>query len=205
MSEDFVRGLTLSLAVAVPIGPVALLCIQRTLAEGVRSGLATGLGTATAHALYAAAGTGALALGFADPRTAAWLGGCGGVVLLCLGWRTLSRTVHEVGGAVAASGPATCYGAAVLVALGNPLTWTYFAALIPVVVGVGEGGGGPAPRDLPALALGAFVGSASWWAVLVAVTSGFRARLRPGWLTACNRASGLIMLFLGGLFMTRTL
>src|SRR6266566_9999761 len=50
----FVRGLLAGLFIAVPVGPVNVLCISRTLRKGWRAGLVSGLGAATADALYGA-------------------------------------------------------------------------------------------------------------------------------------------------------
>lgn len=46
-------GLLVGVSVAMPIGPSALLCIGRTLASGMRAGVATGFGAATVNVLHA--------------------------------------------------------------------------------------------------------------------------------------------------------
>ena len=46
------KGFALGLSIAVPVGPIALLCIRRTLTQGRSAGWATGLGAATADAIY---------------------------------------------------------------------------------------------------------------------------------------------------------
>jgi threonine/homoserine/homoserine lactone efflux protein len=48
----FLAGVGVGLAVAVPIGPMGVLCIQRTLAFGLVAGLATGFGAATVHLAF---------------------------------------------------------------------------------------------------------------------------------------------------------
>ena len=48
-------GMVIGFSVAVPIGPMGLLCIQRTLASGMRVGWFTGLGAATVNAFYGTA------------------------------------------------------------------------------------------------------------------------------------------------------
>jgi threonine/homoserine/homoserine lactone efflux protein len=50
----FIRGLVLGFAIAAPVGPIGLLCIQRTLNQGRLVGLVSGLGAATADAIYGA-------------------------------------------------------------------------------------------------------------------------------------------------------
>ncbi|RBH36052.1 hypothetical protein C3F00_045060, partial [Pseudomonas sp. MWU13-2860] len=52
----FAQALLLGLAIAAPVGPIGLLCIDRSLRQGPWVGLATGLGAATADALYATLG-----------------------------------------------------------------------------------------------------------------------------------------------------
>src|SRR5262249_7336872 len=48
------RGAALGLAIAAPVGPIGVLCIRRTLADGRLNGFVSGLGAATADAAYGA-------------------------------------------------------------------------------------------------------------------------------------------------------
>ncbi|MBM4414125.1 MAG: LysE family translocator, partial [Chloroflexi bacterium] len=50
--EALWRGIGMGFMIAVPVGPIGLLCIRRTLAHGWRAGFASGLGAATADTLY---------------------------------------------------------------------------------------------------------------------------------------------------------
>lgn len=52
----FAKAALVGLSIAAPVGPVGLLTIQRTLRNGLPSGLATGMGAAVADALYGAVG-----------------------------------------------------------------------------------------------------------------------------------------------------
>lgn len=76
----FLRGLVLGFSIAAPVGPIGVLCIRRTLADGRAVGLASGLGAATADALYGAiAGLGLTALSGLLLAQRDWLslvGGC---------------------------------------------------------------------------------------------------------------------------------
>lgn len=49
----FLKSSGVGLAVAVPVGPMSLLCMRRTLARGWRPGLATGLGIAAGDGAFA--------------------------------------------------------------------------------------------------------------------------------------------------------
>ena len=50
----FFKGLIIGFVIAVPVGPIAVLCIHRTLKGGKIYGLISGLGAATADAIYGA-------------------------------------------------------------------------------------------------------------------------------------------------------
>ncbi|MBI4240430.1 MAG: LysE family transporter, partial [Candidatus Rokubacteria bacterium] len=83
------RGLVIGFSIAAPVGPIGLLCIRRTLAEGRRSGLATGLGAATADGVYGAiAGFGLTLVSSALVGSQTWLRLGGGIFLCYLGART---------------------------------------------------------------------------------------------------------------------
>ena len=72
MPTEFISGLGLGMAVAVPIGPMAVLCMGRTIQSGPMAGFATGLGAATVHGLFgslAAVGFGMAHGGWLTERT----------------------------------------------------------------------------------------------------------------------------------------
>ena len=73
------KGLVLGFSIAAPVGPIGVLCIRRTLANGFRSGLVSGLGAATADAIYGTIAAAGLTL-VADflVRQQLWLGLLGG-------------------------------------------------------------------------------------------------------------------------------
>src|SRR6185503_14494062 len=87
--EFLAKGSVIGFAFAAPVGPIGVLCIRRTFAEGRASGLATGLGAATADAFYGAvAGFGLTAVsGFLLHYQQA-LGLLGGLFLCALGLQT---------------------------------------------------------------------------------------------------------------------
>src|SRR5690349_24948695 len=91
------RGLIIGFSIAAPVGPIGILCIRRTLANGRMSGLITGLGAATADALYGAvAGFGLTAISTFLVDQQIWLRIVGGLFLVWLGVKTfLSRPAQE--------------------------------------------------------------------------------------------------------------
>src|SRR6185295_7970839 len=84
------RGAALGFSVAAPVGPIGLLCTQRTLNRGRLHGLAVGLGAATADALYGlVAGLGLAWVSSAANSSGPWLRLIGALFLISLGVRTL--------------------------------------------------------------------------------------------------------------------
>ena len=186
-----IRGFVLGLTIAAAVGPISLLCIRRTLAEGRLVGLVSGMGVATADATYgaiAAFGLTAVTDVLVDWRRL--LGLVGGLFLLWLAWRTVRSVPGEA--ARAANGERRGLPGAYLSTLGltltNPMTILSFAALF---VGLGVTGGDAAGATL--LTLGVFAGSAAWWVVLVTVVGAVRSRLTPTGMRRINIASGALI------------
>src|SRR5919109_1503822 len=91
-----IRGFVLGFAIAAAVGPICLLVIRRTLAEGRGIGIASGIGVATADGMYgaiAAFGLTALTDLLIDLRRP--LGIVGGLFLLWLAWRTIRSVPGE--------------------------------------------------------------------------------------------------------------
>src|ERR1700730_2879282 len=85
----FWKGALLGFSIAAPVGPIGVLCIRRSLGAGFLAGFASGLGAATADALYGAvAGPGLTAVSSFPRSGRGWLRLVGGLLLLALGART---------------------------------------------------------------------------------------------------------------------
>lgn len=202
-----VKGFLIGLAIAAPLGPIGILCINRTLAEGARLGFICGLGAATAEALYALAGTVALfaiAQWIIDDHTA--LRVIGGVFLVYLGARTFLRPTIVLPSAARTPallppGAHAAFMSSFLLTLANPVTMLGFAA---VFAGLGVTPVGMVPGMLrgadsasAALVLGVFLGSASWWLALSALFGRLRKYLGRHTLTVVNRLCGTILTAFG--------
>ncbi|HEV8280400.1 MAG TPA: LysE family transporter [Candidatus Limnocylindrales bacterium] len=182
------RGFVLGFTIAAAVGPISLLCIRRTLAEGRTVGLVSGMGVATADATYgaiAAFGLTAVTDLLVDWRRV--LGLVGGLFLLWLAWRTIRAVPGEA--ATAANGERRGLAGAYLSTLGltltNPMTILSFAALF---VGLNVTGGNASGAGL--LTLGVFAGSAAWWVVLLTTVGAVRSRLTPSGMRRINVVSG---------------
>ena len=125
------RGFVLGFTIAAAVGPISLLVIRRTLAQGLLYGLVSGLGVATADATYgaiAAFGLRAITDTLVNARQV--LGLVGGVFLLWLAWRTIrSAPTEEATVATARRGYAGAYLSILGLTLANPMTILSFGAL----------------------------------------------------------------------------
>ena len=192
----FFEGIVIGFAIAAPVGPIGVLCIRRTLAEGRVSGLVSGLGAATADAVYGAVA--ALGLTFVAEFLMggqAWLRLVGGAFLLFLGVRTFLARPAERAAPAARSGLPGAYASTFFLTLTNPTTILSFAAIF-----AGLGVAGAASGDVLSamlLVLGVFLGSAAWWFVLSGATSLFRTRLSVRGLRWVNRISGTLIAAFG--------
>jgi threonine/homoserine/homoserine lactone efflux protein len=192
----FFEGIVIGFAIAAPVGPIGVLCIRRTLAEGRVSGLVSGLGAATADALYGAVA--ALGLTFVTAFLVggqAWLRLVGGAFLLFLGVRTFLARPAERAAPAARSGLPGAYASTFFLTLTNPTTILSFAAIFAGLGVAGDASGDVLSAML--LVLGVFLGSAAWWFVLSGATSLFRTRLSVRGLRWVNRISGTVIAAFG--------
>jgi len=195
------KGVIIGLSLAIPVGPIALLCIRRTLARGRLSGLASGLGAATADALFAAVA------GFGLTFVSNWLVSheltltvIGGSFLCYLGARIFysvpdpRRPQDEVDGIF------SDFLSTFFLTVTNPVTAFCFVAAF-AAVGVGIDDDGLLAPIL--LIVGVFCGSTLWWLILSGSVSYFHRTISLNGLRRVNRISGSIMMLFGlGVLLT---
>lgn len=184
------RGFALGFSIAAPVGPIGVLCIRRTLAEGRVAGLLSGLGAATADAVYGALA--ALSLTLITNvlvGISGWLRLLGGLYLLYLALH-IFRAAPVTGVALRGRGWLSAYASTFALTLANPMTIMSFVAIF---AGLGVEAGGAA-RELVA---GVFGGSALWWLLLSGSIGCVRERLSAAALRWINCGSGAIVLGFG--------
>ena len=182
----------IGLSIAAPVGPIALLIVQRTLAEGFAIGLACGLGTALADALYGClAAFGLIAASPLLAEVSRWVSLAGALFLLYLGLRiALSRPALQAAADGSRRRLAGAFLTTFLLTLSNPLTIVSFLAVF-ASLGVAAAG---APDTAATVVLGVFLGSLAYQWALPVVAMLARRRLTSGALVWVNRASGLALL-----------
>jgi threonine/homoserine/homoserine lactone efflux protein len=192
--SHFFRGLIIGFSIAAPVGPIGALCIRRSLAEGRLVGLLTGLGAATADAVYGAiAAFGLTAVSGALVSYRTWLGLVGGMFLCYLGVRTLVATPKETTMPSRRQRIASAYASTFMLTLTNPMTILSFVAIF---AGLGVASGVDFDRATM-LVIGVFAGSAAWWLLLSTGTAMLRSKLSDTSMRLVNHVSGSIIVAFG--------
>ena len=193
--EFLAGGLLIGFSIAAPVGPIGLLCIRRTLAEGRAVGLLSGLGAATADSLYGAvAGFGLTFVADFLAEQRVWLRLVGGLFLLYLGLRTFLAGPAERAATARGFGLLGAYASPFALTLTNPTTILSFAAIF---AGLGVAGASAGYGSAGLLVFGVLLGSALWWCLLSGGVGFFRDRVTPRALRWVNRLSGAMILAFG--------
>ena len=187
------RGIVIGLSIAAPVGPIGVLCIRRTLADGRAAGFASGLGAATADALFGCvAGFGLTFISGVLLAQQGWFRLIGGLFLCYLGVKTLLSRPAEVAATAQGKGLLGAYTSTLFLTATNPMTIFAFAA---IYAGLGAATGGYSAALT--LVAGVFTGSALWWLLLSGGVSLFRAKFDARSLLWVNRISGVVIVGFG--------
>jgi len=207
----FIKGIVIGLVIAAPVGPIGFLCITRTLEYGTLIGLVTGLGAATADAVYgavAAFGLMQVAVTLSEQDTV--LRVVGGLVLCLIGLRSLlmaerRQQVFVAKHAAVDPAPAAAdtqrrwgltryFGSSFVLTLANPATILGFLAFFAAVGWA---------RDLEThngasiLVVGVFLGSSVWWLGLAAATALLSSHMGHRQRVWVQRLSGIVITAFG--------
>jgi threonine/homoserine/homoserine lactone efflux protein len=188
------RGIAAGLMIAAPVGPVNVLCIQRSLQKGWKSGLVSGFGAALVDTLYGGVAGFSISLVIEFLiREQSWIRLIGGFLLIAIGVVYYFRKPHplktEGGGANQSD-----FVSAFLLTATNPTTVLSFLAILAML---GQGQHQPVWQT-SLLVGGIFLGSMTWWIVLTGGASLLRDKVRGDqsmrWL---NRIGGLAIALFG--------
>jgi threonine/homoserine/homoserine lactone efflux protein len=190
----FLRGLLLGFSIAAPVGPIGLLCIERTIAHGRRSGLMTGLGAATSDGLYGAvAAFGLTAISGFLIGQQVWLRLIGGIFLVYLGAKTFLSKAAEKAACLHHRSLFVDYASTVFLTITNPVTILSCAAVFAGLGLADAGGHGSAVL----MVTGVVLGSALWWFALSGGVSLLGPKLNVGSLSIISKVSGAVLVGFG--------
>jgi len=188
--DAFLKGIAVGIVIALPMGPVGLLCMRRTLFEGAAYGLVSGLGAALADSLFGVvAGFGLTFIRDGLLLERDWLGAAGGLFLLAAGWNALRKTGIYRAEPLAGERMAYAFGSSFVLTLTNPITILAFAAIFSQL-GIDPASGYP---GIAILVSGLFCGSLLWWVGLCLTVKSLR-RFGLNWL---GRVSSAVLMISG--------
>ena len=201
--EFLIKGIVIGFSIAAPVGPIGILTINRSLTHGPLAGLTTGVGAATADAIY-----GCVA-GFGLTAVSTWLVSfqtmlllVGGLFLCGLGLATLKKNPPAQGKDQSApifKGYSLACLSALFLTLTNPVTIISFMAIF---AGLGLGAAAGSVTAL-ALVLGVFMGSCLWWMILTLGVGQLKQKLTAKFQAMINRVAGVVLLIFGAFALVR--
>jgi Putative threonine efflux protein len=187
--ELLIGGIIVGLMIAMPVGPVNILCIRRTIGAGWRSGVISGVGAAVADMLYGGIAGFSITLVIQFlVREQFWIRLFGGILLVGIGiWYFFKRPVALDARLQDRGSAYSDIRSAFLLTLTNPTTVLSFVALL-AALGMGA-------QRLWWLTVflvgGVFCGSMLWWIVLSVIVNHFRDRFNDRLLLLMNRFAGV--------------
>ena len=191
----WLKGIIIGFSIAAPVGPIGILCIRRTLSEGRLAGFLTGLGAASADAVYgsiAVFGVTAAAAFFSIIEVPLRLGG--GIFLAYLGVKTFMAKPGGETESVSRGGFLSCYASTFFLTLTNPATIISFGA---VFAALGLVAGDSDYFSAAFMVVGIFLGSALWWLVLSGGVGLLGSRINYRGMTWINRLAGTVLTAFG--------
>ncbi|MBK7497853.1 MAG: LysE family transporter [Ignavibacteriales bacterium] len=190
----FLKGIAIGFAMAVPVGPIGILCIRKTLTEGRLQGFVIGLGAATADLFYGSVA--AFGLTFISDILISqkiWIRLVGGALLLFLGIKIFRALPTDPKIQIKNGGILKLYLTTVVLTLTNPLTIFAFIAVFAALGLDNE----LSFFSASILIAGLFIGSCLWFLILSSATILFRNKLDLVGLRWVNRIAGILVLISG--------
>ncbi len=203
LAELLIRGVIIGLGGTIPLGPIGVLCIQRTLSKNQKSGFVSGLGSATADVIFASIALFSLSvvLSFVESHLML-IKAIGGICVTLVGIRIFftNPVVQIRRNRAGQSNLWQDFLSLFLITIANPPFILIFVALF-AAFGFTAADLGFARGAL--LIAGVFLGAALWWFTLTFFISLLRNKFRPRHLLWMNRISGAVIVALGiGAVMT---
>ena len=191
MINFYFNGIIIGLILAAPVGPIGILCINRSLSRGFRSGFISGLGAASADAVYGAIAAFGLPL-ITDYLTnsISYIKFLGALLLLYIGMKTLNEIPNNKNQIVSMNRTLAEYLSTLSLTITNPATIFTFIAIYSSF-GFTDS---KSLTDSIMLVLGIFMGSSIWWALLSYIASRVRNSVETIHFIWINRISGLLII-----------
>lgn len=197
MLVTLLKGFIVGLGASIPLGPLGVLCVQKTLSKGRNSGLFTGLGASVSDTFYA--GLSLIGLSFVENlinenRAIVML--VGGIIIALIGLKVYTTNpIKQIRQKSSNKRHLEDFVEALVMTITNPgaifLILGLFAA-----VGINSSDNAGNISIITTL-WGVFIGTATWWFILTTTINVFRKKFRLKQLMMINRIAGIIIAVLG--------
>lgn len=201
MLEIFLKGMVVGLGASIPLGPLGVLCIQKTLSKGRMSGFFTGMGASVSDTFYATISL--LGLVFVEKvidehKALVFL--IGGLIIAGIGLKVyITNPVRQIRQKNKKSKRAEDFFEALAMTITNPGSIFLILAMLAAVRIDITGTIGEPKSVIVTLLWGIFSGSALWWFMLSSGVNTFRKKFRLKQLIILNRISGVVIAALGAI------
>lgn len=197
MLSEFVKGIIVGLAASIPLGPIGILCIQRTLSRSRKSGLVTGLGAMAGDTLYATLAV--LSISYIKSlldvySVLVYL--AGGIIVSGIGVKIfMTDPFRKVPHEKIKNNTFSEFISSFMMTVTNP------GALF-LILGLFSYVGISANMESPMLVIvttiaGVSTGACLWWFVLSGAINTFRDKVRLRQIVVINKVSGVIIIIIG--------
>lgn len=192
----FLKGFLIGFSIASTIGPIAVLCINRSIHDGWKQGFATGFGAASADCIYGIiAGFGLTFISSFLLNYAFWIKSAGGIFLIYLGWKTLTKIPpKQLVLTDTQKSSLHAYLTSFFLTMTNPLTIISFMA---VFAGLGIGSTSKNYLDASLLIFGIVIGSLLGQSYIIILALLLKNKIKRFGLYWINFISGLIIICFG--------
>lgn len=195
--ELFWKGFIVGLMVSIPLGPIGVLCIQRTLNKGRQAGFVSGLGAASADTIFsiiAALGVGYIIKFVRDQHL--WFQIIGGIIVIFLGIHIFySNPIRQLRlQRMNKNKLSYDFFSVFFLTITNPMAIFFFLAMFTGIHIASETGG---IFNISSLVLGVLAGASTWWFVLSSFVNFWRHRFRLKIIWWMNKVAGVIIFSLG--------
>lgn len=201
MLTTLLKGFIVGLGASIPLGPLGVLCVQKTLSKGRNSGFITGLGASFSDTLYAAISL--LGLAFIEnliDKNRDMVMIIGGAIIIYIGIRIFfTNPIKQIRQKNTNKKHVQDFVEAFLMTVTNPGSIFLILGLL-AAVGININDNAVRP-SVTFILLGVFLGTVTWWFTLSTGINLFRKKFRIRQLVMINRISGTVMGVLGVIAM----
>jgi threonine/homoserine/homoserine lactone efflux protein len=197
MLDSLVKGFIVGMGASIPLGPMGVLCIQKTLSKGRNSGFITGLGASISDTIFAAIAV--MGLAYIQQFVNSYENSVllvGGIIVLLIGFKVfITNPVKQIRLPKGSKKHLTDFFSAMAMTITNPGSIFLIIGMF-AFVGL-EINSESAHRTISATLGGVFLGTSFWWYILSTAINIFRNKFRLRQLLMINRVSGIIIMALG--------